>query len=308
MQLFNYFYSFLIAWMNIIPHLVLSSKTIIPVKSFLALLCLCFGLQSNSQNLKDSIQYKVTYQLTYHPDSTNLQLKKSEIMWLLSGDKGSLFLSEPRAFKDSLSRNSNLAALGSPDWKKKVAKTKSDFNYKIFKDREHKKLHHSLKILDDKLFYTEPLSLQKWQIENESRTISGYMAQKATTSYAGRNYTAWFTPEIPISDGPYKFSGLPGLILEIEDAAGEYAFKFEGFQKLETIAVQIVPEDFQQTTKKEFKNIQKRYEADPINYVNNYVGKGGKTIQIKMKGGEKKNYIKKRKEKLAANNNPIELE
>lgn len=56
-----------------------------------------------------------------------------------------------------------------------------------------------------------------WKIHNEKRTIGNYQCNKATTEFRGRNYTAWFTNQIPVDYGPYKFFGLPGLILEISD-------------------------------------------------------------------------------------------
>ena len=53
---------------------------------------------------------------------------------------------------------------------------------------------------------------------------NGYSAQKAVAEFGGRVWTAWFTKEIPLSDGPYKFSGLPGLIVKLEDDKGDYKF------------------------------------------------------------------------------------
>lgn len=41
------------------------------------------------------------------------------------------------------------------------------------------------------------------------------MTQKATCDFAGRKWIAWFTTEIPIQDGPYKFYGLPCAYCEI---------------------------------------------------------------------------------------------
>ncbi len=61
-----------------------------------------------------------------------------------------------------------------------------------------------------------------WEIHNEKRTIGNYVCSKATTEFRGRNYTAWFTSKIPVDYGPRKFSGLPGLILEIYDDKGVY--------------------------------------------------------------------------------------
>lgn len=60
-----------------------------------------------------------------------------------------------------------------------------------------------------------------WKIENETKEILSYQCKKATMTFRGRNYTAWFAPKIPISDGPWKFSGLPGLILEVTDDNGK---------------------------------------------------------------------------------------
>lgn len=59
------------------------------------------------------------------------------------------------------------------------------------------------------------------------------MFVKATVSHEGREYTAWYTTEIPIADGPYKFWGLPGLILKISDSENHYNFTLESFEKYE---------------------------------------------------------------------------
>ena len=61
-----------------------------------------------------------------------------------------------------------------------------------------------------------------WVITNETKESDGYVMQKATTTFRGRDYIAWFTKEIPIPMGPYKFYGLPGLILEIYDTDNIY--------------------------------------------------------------------------------------
>ena len=69
-----------------------------------------------------------------------------------------------------------------------------------------------------------PLEHQ-WTISSETDTILGLKCQKAVTEYGGRKYFAWFTSEIPISDGPYTFQGLPGLILQVVDQDLWYEFK-----------------------------------------------------------------------------------
>ncbi|MGV8963515.1 MAG: GLPGLI family protein [Candidatus Saccharimonadaceae bacterium] len=59
--------------------------------------------------------------------------------------------------------------------------------------------------------------INNWEIVNETDTVFNYPCQKAITTYAGRTYTAWFTMDIPINDGPWKFCNLPGLILKVAD-------------------------------------------------------------------------------------------
>ena len=56
-----------------------------------------------------------------------------------------------------------------------------------------------------------------WKLENETKKVGKFNLQKAITNFGGRKWTAWFDPEIPFSEGPFKFRGLPGLIFEIED-------------------------------------------------------------------------------------------
>ncbi|GAB2528702.1 GLPGLI family protein [Spirosoma aerophilum] len=69
-----------------------------------------------------------------------------------------------------------------------------------------------------------------WKIINQFRTIGGMKCQKAEATTRGRFYTAWFTTEIPVSAGPWKLHGLPGLILEAYDNKGAVTFQFESLR------------------------------------------------------------------------------
>ncbi len=63
-----------------------------------------------------------------------------------------------------------------------------------------------------------------WEIHPDTKKVKNYTVQKAITTFGGRKWTAWFTNEIPIMEGPYKFRGLPGLIVEIEDEKKHFVF------------------------------------------------------------------------------------
>lgn len=79
--------------------------------------------------------------------------------------------------------------------------------------------------------YEEEWEKPEWEISDESKEIIGYQCFKATTDYRGRRWTAWFTPEIPVQDGPWKLCGLPGLILEASDNHREFHFIANGLMQ-----------------------------------------------------------------------------
>lgn len=64
-----------------------------------------------------------------------------------------------------------------------------------------------------------------WKITSKTKNIGGYTCYQATATeelfsrkggYYNREVIAWFTPEFPVNFGPQKYSGLPGLVLQVE--------------------------------------------------------------------------------------------
>ena len=80
-------------------------------------------------------------------------------------------------------------------------------------------------IEEDNMMYTEEFPLQSWKIEPETQIVCGYESQKAVCHWRGRDYVAWFTSAIPVSAGPWKFGGLPGLIMKISDSKNDYSWE-----------------------------------------------------------------------------------
>ena len=87
-------------------------------------------------------------------------------------------------------------------------------------------------------YYTEPLGEIQWEIGDSTKTVLGYECNMATADYHGRHWTVWFTPEIPVQEGPWKLTGLPGLILEASESTGQHSFVATG---LETSNQEIYP-------------------------------------------------------------------
>ncbi|MCY3998429.1 MAG: GLPGLI family protein [Flavobacteriaceae bacterium] len=72
--------------------------------------------------------------------------------------------------------------------------------------------------LDQELVLKEDMGIIEWNLQSESKQINGFNCQKANGKFGGRDYTVWYTNEIPINIGPWKLDGLPGAIVEGSDS------------------------------------------------------------------------------------------
>jgi len=253
------------------------------------------SIQLYSQNVTkiDNATYRCEYLVTYQLDSTNVSNKLSETMFLLIGSKTSKFLSLTTFLRDSINENSK----SSSNLQQLMAVPKTAFNHTIFKNYPQGKITSTENIFKDYYKYEEPISLFNWIITNETKTISGYNCQKATATFAGRDYVAWFTNEIPIPNGPYKFNGLPGLIVKINDTKNHYEYKLTRFKKI-TGDIGIAERNYIKTTKKEFKKVKKDFFN---NLLGNLEQRG--VFSVSMDASGKRNLQKRINKR---NSNPIE--
>ena len=101
---------------------------------------------------------------------------------------------------------------------------KLKLNSEILVLKSNRKIYSNEYILNKKYIVIDSIDVPDWKITPEQRIINGFNSFKATGNYRGRNYILWFTPEIPINNGPWKFSGLPGLIIKVQDEDNEVFF------------------------------------------------------------------------------------
>lgn len=137
----------------------------------------------------------------------------------------------------------------------------------------------------DKFFYEETPEEWNWEIGSDSKEILGYECIKATTDFHGRRWTVWFTPEIPVHNGPWKFDGLPGLIMEAISDDGLYSFTAIGIQETDKpIGEVYLIDEYEKTTRKDFlKN--KRYFLDNI-FSRLNAQLGGLIVKVSKKSGK----------------------
>lgn len=111
--------------------------------------------------------------------------------------------------------------------------------------------------------YEDELNAQNWQFTDSAKTVLDYDCQMAKCRFRGREWTAWFAPDIPISNGPWKLGGLPGLIMEAYDKGEQYHFNIIGLQKTDTPIVfsktHVGSNMFEKTTRINFLKAQKKH-------------------------------------------------
>jgi len=241
------------------------------MRNLLALLTL-LHITLNFAQKKSKFNYKITYNYTFQIDSIDVNNTESETMLLLLSPQKSYFYSESIAVKDSIFQGKTLENMGGSIGFNKLRQQipRNRVKFQILKTKDSLSLNYYQKIKLTTYTYHEKYSLE-WKLIDEQKDIAGYTCNKATLNYAGRDYIAWYTYSIAITDGPYKFQGLPGLILEIADTKNQHHFlvtkienKTGAFPKLPNRNI------IKETPDKLFK-IKKDTSADFIKNVRSYV-------------------------------------
>lgn len=107
---------------------------------------------------------------------------------------------------------------------------------KIYKDFKSGKIY--VDFSKENSIIEDSLNIIPWKLENESREILGYKAQKATAEFRKNVWTVWYTKDLPYFDGPWKLNSLPGLILEATSMDGRLAYKVMKISKIDPSVIE----------------------------------------------------------------------
>lgn len=168
------------------------------------------------------------YEYQFKTDSTKLDSAKSEIMYLDISKKGSKFYSVSKYKADS---TINARQKNNPDEPNFAGIKFGKINFVVEKAYPEYSIT-MFDFIDINNYMVSDDRKMNWKILNEKEKIGEFQAQAAETFIYGRKWTAWFASEIPIQDGPYKFHGLPGLILKVADSKNTHVFKLKAVNKL----------------------------------------------------------------------------
>ena len=129
----------------------------------------------------------------------------------------------------------------------------------------------------------------KWiYSEDEPMDIFGYRCNKATVNFAGRDYTAWYTLDVPASFGPYKFRGLPGLIVKLEETNGMYIWEMISLSRCTSCIYNYHYELEQQCNAETAAKTIKRMMTTPLTFLKSV----GTKFYVKKSDGSFSNEVK----------------
>lgn len=276
------------------------------MKKLLINLFLIVGILTVAQNKRFIYEYK------FISDSTNVEDVKTEMMFLDTTKDGSKYYSYTVFNSDSLMKvdlEKQLAATGSINVKSDMMK--GFVRYSVTKTYPDYKLNLHRKLGMDAYNISDDRKIN-WKISSDKEKIGEWNAQKAEADFAGRHWIAWFSTEIPIQDGPYKFRGLPGLIIKIEDKKGSHKMELKGIKNIAgDINVNVWNAKEIAVNSKQFQKVIKEYENDPTKGIKQ-IQMGGTSIVLTGKDGTSTKIAKDQEERLKAkikkDNNRIELD
>lgn len=241
----------------------------------------------------DTTRFVVSYRMHYQQRPEN-EHPMEDLLLLEVGSRRTKFYSYKTWQTDSLVRvtppEQIMANLGS---------FHSGVRDELFRDQTTGRLTHTDQIGMDHLLYSEPLPAIDWELTEGERSILGYACRRARCTFRGRSYEAWYAPEIAVSAGPWKFGGLPGLILAIRDDSGVLDLEATGVeQRIEPI--RMTERNYMKTNRRKYLELKQRAMTDPVGYL---TGNSNVRMTIKSEDG-----TPIAPGELVRGYNPIELE
>ncbi len=212
----------------------------------------------------DTLQYVVSYDMTYVDDSTKYD-PKTELMQLEIGKRCTKFYSYERMQMDSV-------------MEARVRQGNYDFNdlaggnieWELYKG--HPKEGHTTwlqSVGSNRFMVVEPITMPEWQLDGDSTMdILGYKCHQATANFKGRRWTVWYAEDIPLGEGPWLLAGLPGLVLRAYDLQQHYVFEAKGMRQVKDESFMTYSGNrYEEISRREFNREIRRYKENVIAYL-----------------------------------------
>ena len=185
-----------------------------------------------AQETIDTAQFRAVYTFSYKTRPELVRFDERDCMFLDMGDRVVKFYSRYNYMRDSIAREgfkNKLSVMEIQDRRRGIPWGTDPIYYQWY---NKKKTEVSTVFLHNGYTYEEPMTMPEWILHEDTMTVLGYVCKRATTHYRGRDWEVYYTSDIPLSRGPWKLWGLPGLITRATDADHYFLFEMETFKRL----------------------------------------------------------------------------
>ncbi len=179
--------------------------------------------------------YRVSYAYYYktEPDAEGYRADMDMKLDIVDG-KG-VFYSEKQYLKDSLmvltfDENGNTK---DEDLYRRLAAMPAGCSETAFIDYSGMRFTQNFNFPGIKINGTSNLEMPQWRLTDEVNVSKeGYNVRKAIVDYLGREWSVWYTEDIPLPYGPWALWGTPGLVIMAEDSESLFMFRFSGLEEI----------------------------------------------------------------------------
>jgi len=201
-------------------------------KQLLCALALLGAFTTAKAQTPDTAHLMVHYKFTHIDDTADRAHPHTENMVLYVGKSaGGYWSYDMIESNEQFKKAWAAAAASSPDGHPRINRMNRGSQTQYFQYPNEQKLLVKDNLMMNSYLVENPLPAIDWKISSDTATFGGLHCQKATCHFKGRDYIAWFSPDLPVRVGPWKLNGLPGVILDAHDVKNEVVFKFDGIEK-----------------------------------------------------------------------------
>lgn len=259
--------------------------------------------KSQSNIPPGEVQANFTYLLDAKVNNKYPDKSKKELFYLQITDSKAYFSSSLLSKRDSITQSvrKNVGGMVVIDYSK-TNMPKTLYKYVIVQKQKDVSYFQPVGL---SLFYYKDPVINNWELINETKNISNWVCKKASVYFKGRKWIAWYSPEIPLQYGPYKFSGLPGLIVKITDENEEYDFQLVESKSLARNKGHLYLRETRYTKAKETTQLELENAIDNL-----YENAGNSQMVVGAIINSDPNLVRDRREKyieFKRNYNTIEL-
>ena len=252
------------------------------MKKSIIISLLIFPFLLVAQSNEGKIIYKETIKLEIDIPEEHREQLKAVLPDSRSFKKVLIFNSNESIYKDYENQEDDVVEAGSEHEGMHIKMVMKRPDNQLYKNLAENKIFEKQEFFGRNFLITDETKELEWKLANEQKDILGYVCQKAIIDNTEKPVVAWFSPQIPVSNGPMAYGKLPGMILELDIADGSTHIVASEILllKLEEDAIE-VPKKGKKVSREEYDKIveekQKEMEEE-------YGGKGGRMIIRTRKG------------------------